>query len=171
LPLELSLLSTDRSDVPDRYEISGAPIGLWQVDAGGADLSAAEVTIAYNSVLADLLGASPDSVRLWTFSDEKSSWQQVSSFSLDTTDHLVSGYATNIDDIAVTVDPAPGQNVDEILAEHLAQVSGAAGSAVNLAEVSGQAQGVPEPVAMPLVLMGGIALLGRRRNRAASSSL
>jgi len=156
-PTDLSLLSIDRSDVPDRLEIGGAAIGLWQVDPSGPDLAAAELTIDYNSVLADLLGASPSSVQLWTYSDATNAWQTASSFSLDATDHLVSGFGTDISYFAVSVEPAPGQNVEDVLASHLAQFSHQA-----LGQPAGDVQGVPEPIGLPLLILGA-GLLGRRR--------
>jgi len=155
VPADLSLLSDDRSDVPDRFAIGGAPIGLWQVDPNGPDLASVDLTINYNAVLADALGASPSSVQLWTYSDNTDAWQTASSFSLDTTDHLVSGSGTDISYFAVSVTPAPGQDVEDVLANHLDQFSG---------QPSGGTQVVPEPLGLPLLILGA-GLLGRRRRR------
>jgi hypothetical protein len=157
VPADLSLLSEDRSDVPDRTQINGAPIGLWQVDPSGPDLASAELTIDYNSVLADALGAAPSSVQLWTYSDNTDAWTTADSFSLDSADHLVSGFGTDISYFAVSVVPAPGNDVEDVLANHLTQFSDKPSI-----QPSGGTQGVPEPVALPMLMLG-IGLLGRRR--------
>jgi LPXTG-motif cell wall-anchored protein len=167
-PNFISLLSTDRTDVPAMTQISGVAIGLWQVNPQGPDLAAADLTVCYNGFLADELGAAPSSVQLWTYSDTSDTWQSVtgSSYSLDTADNTVSGYATDINYFAVSVDPAVGDNVNDLLASHLSQfagepdfIGGQGGG------VTGSAQSVPEPIIGLPLLLAGAGLLGRRRRR------
>jgi RNA polymerase sigma factor (sigma-70 family) len=163
-PNSISLLSTDRTDVPDMSQMNGVAIGLWQVDPKGSDIAAADLTVCYNAFLADELGAAPSSLQLWTYSDTSDSWQSVapSSYSLDTADNTVSGYATDISYFAVSVDPAIGDNVNDLLASHLSQFSG------EPTPGGGSAHSVPEPmIGLPL-LIAGTALLGRRRRRSHS---
>ena len=158
---KLSLLATDRSDAPDLFQISGATIGLWQIDPSGPAISAADLTVCYDSVLADDLGADPNSVQLWTYGDITDTWEPVASasFALDTTDHLVSGSATDISYFAVSVDPSPGHNLEDLSASNLVEVSG---------QSPGNIQSVPEPVGLSL-LIASTALLGRRRRNRAQS--
>jgi RNA polymerase sigma factor (sigma-70 family) len=151
----LSLLATDRSDAPDLVQISGATIGLWQVDSPTGSLPATDLTVCYDSVLADDLGASPSSVELWTYGTTTDTWQPVdaSSFALDTTDHLVSGSASDFSYIAVSVDPSPGHNPQDLAASDLVEVS---------VQAPNNIQSVPEPVGLSLII-ASTALLGRRR--------
>jgi RNA polymerase sigma factor (sigma-70 family) len=151
---KISLLATDRSDAPDLFQISGATIGLWEVQ--NASISAADLTVCYDSVLADDLGADASSVQLWAFGNTTDAWEPVSSFSLDTTDHLASGYAEDFNYFAVSVDPAPGHDLQDLSASDLVEVSGQ--SPTNI-------QSVPEPMGLPLLLAGAAGLLGRRRRR------
>src|SRR5260221_176888 len=60
-----------------------------------------------DSALVDSLGASESSYSLWTFGGDE--WQTVdpTSFALDTTDHLISGTATDFNYFAVAVPTNP----------------------------------------------------------------
>jgi hypothetical protein len=94
-------------------------------------------------------------VQLWTYSDNTDAWQPASSVAIDSTNHLVSGYGTDISYFAVSVTPAPGQDVENVLANHLDQFS--------TPPTSGS-QAVPEPIGLPLLALGA-GLLSRRRRR------
>jgi RNA polymerase sigma factor (sigma-70 family) len=147
---ELSLLSPDRNDVPDLLGINGAPVGIWQVDPAAGEIASADLCVRYNDTLVDELGASESQVSLWTLSTITDDWQQVnpSTFSLDTADHTVSGYAQDFNYFAVAVPPAPGQDVAYLIANPSGEIAGG--------------QTVPEPIGIIWLATAG-ALLGRRR--------
>jgi RNA polymerase sigma factor (sigma-70 family) len=172
-PSTLALLAPDRGDAPDLNQISGAVIGLWQVDPSVGDISDAELSVCYDNLLANDLDAPQDSIALWTFGGA-SGWQEVgpSSFVLDTMDHTVFGAASDFDYFAVSATPAPGVNVELIRARDLAVINPPAfyeNGAPPLQDVTSApgdfspATGVPEPVGLPLLVAA--ALLGRRRVR------
>jgi RNA polymerase sigma factor (sigma-70 family) len=159
---QLSLLSPDRSDIPGLSEITGATIGVWQVDGANSQVGTiedADLSICYDSLLANAMGALQNSVELWTFNDPSNSWEPVNpaSFALDTVDHLVYGSADDFSYFAVTATPSPDANLVFDRANQLASIgdptSAPAGSQV-----------VPEPTGLALLAMGG-GLLGRRRRR------
>jgi len=154
---ELSLLATDRSDVPDPSGLGGVAIGLWQVDPTIGSLPDVDITVCYDAMLAEELGASSSSIELWTLGDAPdSTWDpvQASTELLDTTDHLISGYGEDVSYFAVTAIAAPGTDVDRLIADHLSQVGGQPAPSIS---------GVPEPVTVLPLLAMGLGLLGRRR--------
>jgi RNA polymerase sigma factor (sigma-70 family) len=146
-PRSLSLLSPDRTDVPSLTGIDGATIGIWRVDPSAGSIDSAEVSVRYDDLLVDELGAPESSVSLWALCDATDSWNPVTTFSLDTVDHTVSGDATDFSYFAVAVPPAPG--VD---------------AAYLTAHPQGQLGVVPEPVGIIWLTLGG-AMLARRRRR------
>jgi hypothetical protein len=149
-PGDLALLAPDRSDAPPLTGMNGVPLALWQVDPSVGDIEAADVTVRYNDTLVDKLGASESSVQLWAYS--YGDWQQVQpgTLSLDTTDHLVSGLATDFSYIAVSVPPADGVDAEQVLAEPLAAI----------------APTVPEPTSLGVIVLGAGLLLRRGRRSA-----
>ena len=169
VPGEMALLSADRLDAPVLSELDGVAIGLWQVDPSAGPLSGADITICYDALLASELGAPASSIDLWTLGSEAgAAWQPVdpSCMLLDTSDHLISGYADDVSYFAVTAAAAPGTNIDRLIADHLSVVSGLPSPGIG----SGPAgsSGVPEPTSLlPLIALGA-GLLGRRRYGAAN---
>jgi hypothetical protein len=165
-PTDLSLLSTDRADVPNLSQISGSTLALWEVDPNCSDLTDAQLSICYDPILIDELGANLSSLNIWTCGDTTDTWQAVNpaTFSLDSADDLLSGSASDIRYFAVSVDAGSGMNVENVIASHLAQVSGESSTPSNT-EASGGASGVPEPTALSLLALAAPALLGRRRRR------
>ncbi len=165
-PTALSLLASDRSDVPDLSQMFGVPIGIWEVDPSSGSLTDASISICYDGLLADELGASPSSIDLWTLGGPGSTWQPVdpSTLLVDTSDDLISGYAPDVSYFAVAVTPAPGTDVSQLVAHHLSQVgskptpffTSALTAPVAAPEV------VPEPTTL-MPLLAGAALLSRRR--------
>jgi len=146
-PGQLALLSLDRQDVPDVAGLTGVPVGLWQVDPSASPLSAADLTVRYNDTLINHLGASESSVTLWSYSGD--AWQAVdpNSVTLDTSDHLITGVASDFSYFAVTVPPADGVDAAMILAQPMATA----------------APSVPEPASLGIVTLGATFLLRRRR--------
>ena len=153
----LSLLSPDRSDAPAVPAADGAPIGLWEIDPTGTPLSAVDLLVRYDDHLVATLGGREAGVRLWTMGDDPSAgWQPVddATFSLDTADHLVGGLATDVSYFAVTVPPAAGVDVAQMVAHSASQLAPAPAASTG---------GVPEPTAVAVLTMGAAGLLGRRR--------
>jgi RNA polymerase sigma factor (sigma-70 family) len=161
LPSLLSLLSPDRSDAPPVPSVDGATIGLWQLDPAVAPLASVDITVRYDDHLVDELGGDEADVRLWTLGPLASDlWEPVvaSTFTLDTTDHIVSGQGSDVDYFAVTVPPAAGVDAGYLTA-HSASMVAMTSSSV--------ASGVPEPSTGLIAGAAGAAgLLGRRRRRA-----
>ena len=154
IPMELSLVSPDRQDLPDLTGIDGQPIGMWQVGSGELGLIAcADLTIHYDSLLASTLDPDQSDIQLWTYGS--SLWSPVppSSFSLDTADSLVSGVASDFNYFAVTV-PEPDSSVVSAF------------SALPSEQIT-NGQTVPEPVGLSLLTTAAL-LLGRRRRRGRS---
>jgi RNA polymerase sigma factor (sigma-70 family) len=160
-PEYLSLLSPDRDDAPSFSGLDGAPIGLWEVDPSFGDIGSADLTVAFNRLLIDELGANDSTTRLWTLGPG-GTWQQVtaSSFVFNPADETVSGYATDFDYFAVTVDIPSGADTS-LLVHPLAQPVGGSGADGSTAVTST----VPEPAA-GLTAAGAILSLSRRRRRA-----
>jgi RNA polymerase sigma factor (sigma-70 family) len=149
LPKVLALLSPDREDAPTLAGMVGVPVGLWQVDPAAGYIEDADLTVRYNDSLVNSLGASESSVQLWTFDDGMWSSVDPLTVSLDTTDHVISGEAKDFSYFAVAVPPAAGVDASQMVASPAAEV----------------APGVPEPVGTGLILLGGSAMLLRRRRR------
>jgi hypothetical protein len=161
---QLALLAPDRTDAPKLSEITGTTIGLWKVGDTGGEISNANLTISYDSLLANALGATQDSVQLWTLNVPSDSWELVTpdSFALDTADHLVYGSAEDFSYFAVSAIPSPDANVEFIRAHQLAVINGAPGIA---AGSSSPSSSVPEPTGLGLLAAASAGLLGRRRRR------
>jgi hypothetical protein len=163
--LQLSLLAPDRSDIPNLSEITGATIGIWQVDdsttSGVGMIGDADLTICYDSLLANAFGATQNSVELWTFNAPDDTWSEVdpATFALDTVDHLVYGSAQDFSYFAVSAPPAPDANVLFVRANQLASISDPAGDS---SQPPAGTQVVPEPTGLALLALGA-GLLGRRR--------
>ncbi len=147
---QISLLAVDRTDAPSLAGIIGVPIGLWQIDPAVGSLPSADLTIRYNDALVSELGGAESGVNLWELSS--GSWQTVdpSTFVLDTTDHLVSGVATDFNYFAVTVPAGPATDISQILAHASAEIAPVADT-------------VPEPAALGIMAMAAGLLLQRRR--------
>ena len=143
-PTSLSLLSTDRQDLPPLTGLNGLPIGLWKVDTDAGDLAETNVAVRYDSALVDSLGISESTLSLWTFGGDE--WQAVdpNSFALDTTDHLISGTASDFNYFAVAIPSA------------------SANGPMTANPGDERALGIPEPAALGLFALAA-ALLPRRR--------
>jgi hypothetical protein len=178
IPTDLALLAPDRDDAPNLKQITGTTIGLWKVDPSAGAISNADITVCYDSLLANALGASQDSVELWTMNATTDDWSLVDpgSFALDTVDHLAYGSAQDFSYFAVSATPAPGADIEFVRAHQLDVINDpdvysdtAYGSDAiahpTFATPSFGVQSVPEPVGLPLLLIGA-GLLGRRRRRA-----
>ncbi len=166
-PTQLALLAPDRNDAPNISEISGTPIGLWKIYSPTGSVADASLTISYDDLLANALGASQSSIELWTLNTPSDTWQLVdpTSFALDTVDHLVYGSADDFSYFAVAATPAQGADVEFIRAHQLAVINDqliASPSGQSIGPGAGASQSVPEPVALPLLALGA-GLLGRRR--------
>jgi hypothetical protein len=179
LPSQLSLLSPDRSDAMNLSEITGATIGLWTIDPAAGAISDASLEIHYDTLLANALGANPDSISLWTLNAQTDQWSEVGQnyLVLDTTDSLILGSAQDFSAFAVSAIPAPGADVDFIRAHQLAMIYDSPMRAHHDAAIAGLAaatpgnsfasstSSIPEPVGLPLLAIT-LGLLGRRRRRA-----
>jgi hypothetical protein len=162
-PAQLSLLAPDRGDVPNLSQIAGATIGVWQVDDADSQpgtIADADLTICYDSLLANAMGATQNSVDLWTYNSTSDNWAPVdpATFALDTVDHLVYGSAEDFSYFAVSATPAPDANLLFIRANQLATIG-------DPTSPSNGTQVVPEPTTLSLLALGA-GLLGRRRRRA-----
>jgi RNA polymerase sigma factor (sigma-70 family) len=148
-PGTLSLLALDRTDLPSMIGLNATPIDLWEIDPNAGNMGPTELTVHYDSALVDALGADESTVELWTYGSGE--WQPVdpASLSLDTTDHLISGAATNFSYIATAI-PGTDPYADPII------------TAWPKAEI---APTVPEPTSLGLLALGSTLLLRRRRRR------
>jgi RNA polymerase sigma factor (sigma-70 family) len=114
--LSVSLLATDRTDLPT---LPGGHsfLGVWSVDTfGQADVEGIDLTVRYDDLLAGTLGLNQSSLKLWYFRDGL--WSRVTGedFWLDSANHLIGGHVDgSIDYFAVSA-PEPGSVVTIALA-------------------------------------------------------
>lgn len=101
-PLELTLLSPDRADVPP---LAGdhVMLGVWNSDQPLTDVSLA---IRYDSVAAAALGKNEADLHLWAYNGQ---WLPIEGpdLSIDTSTHVISGDASQLTYFAVST-PEPG---------------------------------------------------------------
>ncbi len=96
--LDISLLATDRTDVPG---FSGDLIGVW--DISGPSFSSAALTIRYDDALASSLGLTEDDLKLFHYTGGH--WVNITG-SIDTANNLISGSTDSLSMFAVGV-PEP----------------------------------------------------------------
>ncbi len=181
LPSQLSLMSPDRDDAMNLSQITGVTIGLWKVDSATGSIADANLEVHYDTLLANALGADPDSIDLWALNAQTDQWTAVApdTLVLDTTDDLVFGSAQDFSAFAVSAIPAPGADIDLIRAHQLAMINdspvmahhddampGGIAAMPSVADPSGPSgvSSIPEPVGLPLLALG-LGLLGRRRRK------
>jgi RNA polymerase sigma factor (sigma-70 family) len=150
-PSQLSLMSTDRQDVPSFSTLMGTPIGLWEVDPSIGDIASAQLTIHYDDAAIIALADTDSSVQLWTLGS--GSWQTVDPASLvvNTSDNMISGLGQDFNYFAVTVPPGNGTDISNLIAVPQSQMAPSIDS-------------VPEPVGMTAIVLTA-GLLARRRRR------
>jgi len=108
--VSISLLSTLRSDVPT-LPTGHHFIGVWSFD--GSELggfSGVDLQVRYDDGLAASMGLDENILKLWRYDSDDSQWHRImdDTFSRDTLDHLISGYAPGeISYFAVSA-PEPG---------------------------------------------------------------
>jgi len=93
-PVQISLLSKDRFDVP-ALPTGHNFIGIWKFEDTGVAHGAVDLTIRYDDGLAAQLGLNENNLKLWRYSDGE--WIRINdaSFFRDTEQNLIGGTATD----------------------------------------------------------------------------
>jgi MYXO-CTERM domain-containing protein len=103
--IKLSLLSTDRSDYPALPSNLNA-IGLWHVEAMDVVLASADVTVRYDSDLANVLNAT--NLNLYGYDGQ---WTLAEGGSVNSYDRLIHGHFDGIDYFAVAASVQPPHHI------------------------------------------------------------
>ena len=104
-PARISLLSTDRADVP-ALPAGHNFIGVWQFEDGGLPHGAVDLLVRYDDGLAERLGLDENNLKLWRFHDGE--WLRINddTFFRDIESNLIGGSAGDLEYFAVSA-PEP----------------------------------------------------------------